>query len=201
MALSNTAMVVIIVAVVIVLGIIVYWLGSGCKRDSFTSQSAAQAQVATAAQALAAQSQPPPTAQAPTPVPPSPPQANGGVTTRSISREEAANIKPTEIGDVQTMTMPMQTIDSSANEQTLTQGNTHYILRGSHQKIILPYDANGNATIAEDFVITQQMNGPSIIVGANNNVPRPTSIKMNQSFFVQITQQSNGKRIYVLQQA
>jgi len=194
-------MVVIIVAVVIVLGFIVYWLGSGCKRDSFTAPPGGQAVGQPGGQATAQPPATPPVVPIPEPAPkPTPAQPNNAVITRPITPTEAANMKSVEYGDVQTINMAMQTIDSSANEQTLTQGNTHYILRGTRQRIILPYSTDGNAAITEDFVITQQMNGPSVIVGSNN-VPRPTSIKLNQSFFVQITTQPNGKTMYVLQQA
>lgn len=206
MAINNTTMVIIIVGVVIVLAVIVWWLGSGCKRDNFSSGGS---HPSTTHHVAVATPTPTPT---PTAVPQTaPPQVavgasagaasppNNSITTVTSSNPaDFTNFKKHEVGDVQAIVMPMETVDTSASDQTLTQGNTHYILRGKKQRIVLPYDATGSAVITEDFVLTQQSGGPSVIVGVNGP-PKATPINVNQSYYVQITEQAK-KRIYVLQQ-
>lgn len=214
MAVNNTTMIIGIVVVVVILGVIVYWLGSGCKRDKYTPatqpsqspiQSSTQSSTSTAASQapqqapIDAKSTPIPQA-APSAAPTKAPSAARGPTSVTSSNPNDFNNIKDEIGEVANIVMPMQTVDTAAGDKTLTQGNTHYILKGKKQRIVLPYE-NGSAVITEPFLLTQQAGGPSIIVGANNLPPKPTTINMGQNFFVDIVDPGSGKKMYILQQA
>lgn len=215
-AYNKTTVIIGVVVVVVLVGAILWWMskggcgkGSTCGAPSNASVATANLDAATQAAAALAASQsidagatavPQAPPSQPAPPAPAPKVASNTVTTQQISQAEAANINKNEVGDVQTLVMPMQTIDASG-DHTLAEGNTHYILRGKQQRIVLPYGNDGNTLIMEDFVLTQQSGGPSVIVGSSGN-PKATPMKVGQSYFVQITQHpGTRKTTYVLQKA